>query len=199
MRTYNFFVVEIDKPLKDTIKTESGFELYVDSRFNEFEHRTQSGKVVAVPFKYDTGVKIGDELYFHHRVVLQQGQALTGFENHYLVSYHNKDAVECQAIAYKCQDTGEVHPLSSWHLIEQIQEERDEKSDSIELVELKKKPITKGRICFETEFTKELGLSIGDVVVFKQNHDYDVIVDGKSYGRVPTQSLMYVEEEVYND
>jgi co-chaperonin GroES (HSP10) len=199
MRTYNFFVVEIEKTTQDTMVTESGLELYIDTRFNEFEHRTQSGKVIAVPFKHDHGVKVGDELYFHHRVVLQEGQALTGYDNHYLVSYHENDALECQAIAYKCKDTGEIHPLSSWHLIEQIQEERDEKSDSLELVEFKKKPITKGKICFETKFTKELNVKPGDTVVFMKNHDYDVLVDGKSYGRVPTQSLLYVEEEVHND
>lgn len=193
MRTYNFFVVEVEKTLQDTMTTEGGLELYIDTRFNEFEHRTQSGKVVAVPFKYDTGVKVGDELYFHHKVILQEGQALTGYDNHYLVSYHDSDAVESQAIAYKCQETGEVHPMSSWHLLEQIQDDREETSDSIEVVHLKEKPITRGRVCFETKFTKELGIKKGDVVVFPKNHDYDVKVDGKSYGRVPTRSLLYVE------
>lgn len=193
MRTYNFFVVEVEKTLQDTMTTEGGLELYIDTRFNEFEHRTQSGTVVAVPFKYDTGVKVGDELYFHHRVVLQEGQALTGYENHYLVSYHERDAVESQAIAYKCKDTGEVHPLSSWHLIEQIQDDRDEQSDTLEVVHLKDKPVTRGRVCFENKFTEELGVKVGDVVGFKKNHDYDVLVDGKPYGRVATSSLMYVE------
>lgn len=198
MRTYNFFVVEIEKTLQDTMVTDSGLELYIDTRFNEFEHRTQSGKVVAVPFKYDTGVKVGDELYFHHRVVLQEGQALTGFENHYVVSYDKGDDIESQAIAYKSHETGEVHPLSTWHILEQIQDERDEKSDVIDLVEFKKKPITRGRVCFENEHTKDLGLKIGDIVGFKQNHDYDIMIDGKPYGRVPQKSLLYVEEEIHN-
>ena len=199
MRTYNFFIVEVENIVKDTITTEGGLELYLDGKFNDFEHRTQCGKVVAVPFKYDHGVKVGDELYFHHNVTLNNGQPLTGYDNHYLVSYSDYDAVASQAIAVKSKETGEVRVLSSWTLIEQIQEEREEKSTSLEVVTLSEKPITKGKIVIETDGTRDLGLKIGDIVGFKKNMDYDMVVDGKPYGRVRTQDLLYVEEEVPND
>tara|TARA_Y100001937_G_C7095878_1_gene320043 strand:- start:437 stop:1036 length:600 start_codon:yes stop_codon:yes gene_type:complete len=199
MRTYNFFIVEVDKVLKDTITTSGGLELYLDGKFNDFEHRTQCGTVVAAPFKYDHGVSVGDELYFHHNVTLNNGQPLTGYDNHYLVSYNDNDAIASQAIAFKSKETGEVKVLSSWALVEQIQESRDESSDSIEIVTLKEKPVTKGRIAIDTDATKELGLKVGDIVGFKKNMDYDMIVDGKPYGRVRAQDLLYVQEEVHND
>jgi len=69
MKTFNLFVVELEKTIDDTITTSGGLELYVDNRFNEFENRITEGPVVAVPFKYETGVKPGDTLYFHHLVV----------------------------------------------------------------------------------------------------------------------------------
>jgi len=198
MKTYNFFIVEIESVSQDTITTDSGLELYIDTRFNEFEHRTQHGKVIAAPFKWDHGVEVGDTLYFHHRVVLNEGQPLTGYDNHYLVGYHPSDAIESQAIAFKSQKTGEVKVLSGWTLIEQIQEERDDfPSDLIEMVKLEEKPITKGRIVFDSEGTKELGLKIGDIVGFQKNRDYDLKVDDTSYGRIRTKDLLYVEE--HND
>ena len=46
MKTLELFVVELEKQLKDTIKTDSGFELYVDSKFKDFEHRVTDGPVV---------------------------------------------------------------------------------------------------------------------------------------------------------
>ena len=55
MKTFNLFVVKLKNRLKDTVKTESGFELYVDPKFNDFTNRTTEGPVVCVPFKYDTG------------------------------------------------------------------------------------------------------------------------------------------------
>lgn len=196
MKTYNFFIVEVEKKAKDTLKMSSGVELYIDPKFNEFEHRTQSGKVIAAPFKYEHGVKKGDELYFHHLVVMNDGQPLTGYDNHYLVAFDPKQCINSQAIAYKSAETGEIHPLSTWVLVEQIQEDRDEKSDVIELVELKKKAITKGRIVYENQVTEDLGVKKGDVVAFKENMDYDIEVDGKAYGRVRSVDLMYVEETV---
>ena len=39
MKTFNLFVVELEKTIDDTITTSSGLELYVDNRFNEFENR----------------------------------------------------------------------------------------------------------------------------------------------------------------
>ena len=39
MKTYNLFIVKLDKTMNDTIKTDSGLELYIDTRFDEFEHR----------------------------------------------------------------------------------------------------------------------------------------------------------------
>ena len=86
MRTFDLFVVELERLVDDTITTDSGLELYIDTRFNEFENRITEGPVVAVPFKYETGVKPGDTLYFHHLVVINEGQPLTGDDNHYLVS-----------------------------------------------------------------------------------------------------------------
>jgi hypothetical protein len=50
MKTFNLFVVELDRTINDTITTSGGLELYIDNRFNEFENRVTEGPVVAVPF-----------------------------------------------------------------------------------------------------------------------------------------------------
>ena len=89
MKTFDLFIVELEKTVNDTIKTESGLELFIETKFenSEFDYRVTQGPVVAVPFKYDTGVSVGDTLYFHHLVVMQEGQVLTGVDNHYFVQY----------------------------------------------------------------------------------------------------------------
>ena len=65
MEALELFVIELDKPLDDTITTKSGLELYVDTRFNEFERRITEGPVVSPPIKYNTGVKKGDRSEEH--------------------------------------------------------------------------------------------------------------------------------------
>lgn len=193
MRTFDLFVVEIKKTIEDTMTTKGGLELYVDNRFKEFEHRVNEAPVVAVPFKYDTGVKPGDTLYFHHHVVINGGQPLTGEEDHYLIRW-DKSTVANQAIAYKSKDTDEVIPLGGWAIFEEMEKEEAEKTESgLELVSLKEKPTTKAKLAFESEGTREMGLSVGDVCAFRKNIDYRFKINGKEYIRIPESELLYVE------
>ena len=197
MRTFNFFVVELKKLVNDTIITDSGLELYIDSKHDdmgEFNYRVTEGPVVASPFKFQTGVRPGDTLYFHHLVVMQGGQVLTGADDHYIVKY-SEEALNNQAIAYKCQDTGEIRPLTGWSLLEPVEEEQKTNSDVIEVVQLKEKLPTKGRVAFTSSGIKDLGLKVGDVVGFKENRDYRIKIDGKEYYRTRVEDLLYVEEE----
>lgn len=193
MRTFNLFVVELEKTINDTITTSSGLELYVDNRFDEFKNRITEGPVVASPFKYKTGVKPGDTLYFHHLVVINEGQPLTGDDNHYLVKYDEDHAINNQAIAFKDSDTGDVHPLAGWSLLEPIEEETVQESSIIEVVKLEEKLPTRGRVAFTSSGIEEIGLSVGDVVGFKENRDYRITIDGKEYYRTRVEDLLYKE------
>tara|TARA_R100000388_G_scaffold43589_1_gene33255 strand:- start:2031 stop:2621 length:591 start_codon:yes stop_codon:yes gene_type:complete len=195
MKTFNLFVVELDKKLHDTITTEGGLELYVDNRFNEFENRVTEGPVVAIPFKYDTGVEEGDTLYFHHLVVLNDGQTLTGMKNHYTVRYDPEHTINNQAIAYKSKKTGEIKPLAGWSLLKPVEEEKELKSNIIEIVDLKEELPTKGEVAFVAPWIEELGLEVGDIVAFQKNRDYRITIDGQEYYRTRAEDLLgvYVE------
>ena len=196
MKTLDLFVVELEKQINDTIVTDGGLELYVDSKFNEFEHRVTEGPVVAAPMRHDTGVREGDTLYFHHLVVLNEGQVLTGHDKHYLVRYDPEHTINNQAIAYKCQDTGQIRPLAGWTLLEPIEElEAGEQSDLIEVVKIVESPVRSARVPFDCEATDELGIKKGDVVGLKKNRDYEIKNDGKTYFRVRAEDILYVEEE----
>jgi co-chaperonin GroES (HSP10) len=195
MRTYNYFVVELEKLINDTLVTDSGLELYIDHKYNEngeFENRVTEGPVVCSPFKIDTGVRPGDTLYFHHLVVMQGGQVLTGDDKHYIVKC-SKEALSNQAIAYKDQDTGEIKPLFGWSLLEPVEEEEEFPNDLIEMVQLTEKLPTKGRVAFESEELNDIGVEVGDVVGFKENRDYRIKIDGKEYYRTRVEDLLYVE------
>jgi len=194
MKTFDLFVVKIDKLINDTITTDSGLELYIDNRFNEFKNRTTEAPVVAVPFKYNTGVEVGDILYFHHLVVINDGQPLTGEDNHYLVRYDPDHTVNNQAIAYKSAKTGVVHPMAGWALLERVEEPEEEQSSIIDVVKLKDNPVTKGMVAFTPPWVEVLGLKVGDVVGFKKNMDYRIKIDGKEYYRVRAEDLWYVEK-----
>jgi co-chaperonin GroES (HSP10) len=197
MKTFNLFVVKLKKRLKDTITSDSGFELYVDARFDDFKNRTTEGPVVCVPFKFDTGVEEGDTLYFHHLVVLggdNNGQIFTEEDNTYIVTYNPNNAIGNQAIAYKSQKDNKIRCLAGWCLLKSVeQEELSLQSDIIEIVDLTEKLPTKGEVAYTCKEADELGVLPGDVVGFKQNRDYRINIDGVEYYRTRAEDLMYVE------
>tara|TARA_R100001460_G_scaffold47753_1_gene85572 strand:- start:376 stop:975 length:600 start_codon:yes stop_codon:yes gene_type:complete len=199
MKTLDIFVVELEKQIDDTIKTEGGLELYVDTRFNEFKHRITEGPVVAAPIKHNTGVKEGDTLYFHHLVVMNEGQMLTGDDNHYIVQFDPNQTINNQAIAYKSKKSGHIHPLAGWSLMEPIEVEKEKPSESLEVVSFSETPVKKAKVAFDAPWISELGVKKGDVIGLPKNRDYEITIEGKKYFRVRTEDFLYVEEEVHND
>ena len=194
MKTLNFFVVEIPKRINDTIRTESGFEIFIDPKFNEFKHRTTEAEVVSSPMKYDTGVKTGDTLYFHHLVVVNDGQPLTGMDDQYIVKCDPDYTIGNQAFAYKSKKTGKVKPLFGWSILEAVEEHVDQPSEIIEVISTKEKPVRTGSVAFNSSDLKDLGLKKGDVVGFAQGMDYRIMIDDKEYYRVRSEDLLYVEK-----
>lgn len=195
MNSLKDFIVFVPQRLNDKIVV-NGLELYVDPKYDEFSHRKTSGEVVAVPLKYNTGVKEGDTIYFHHHVVINGGQKMQYGEDLYLVRYSDTRATENQAIAHKSKETGEVKPMKGWSLLTPYMEETPKLSEIIETVELTEKPYTNGIVAFDSDELAEIGVKKGDIVGFKKNHDYEVDIDGEKYFRVRTEDLLYVKEQV---
>lgn len=195
MNSLKDFIVFVPQRLNDKIVV-NGLELYVDPKYDEFSHRKTSGEVVAVPLKYNTGVKEGDTIYFHHHVVINGGQKMQYGEDLYLVRYSDTRATENQAIAHKSKDTGEVKPMKGWSLLTPYMEEAPKLSEIIETVELTERPYINGIVAFDSEDLQDMGVKKGDIVGFKKNHDYEVDIDGEKYFRVRTEDLLYVKEQV---
>ena len=190
--------VELEKPVHDEIVLQNGAKLYVDSKFNEFKWRVTEGPVVCAPYRHDTGVEEGDTLYFHHLVVVNEGQVLTGHDNHYLVRYDPSHTVNNQAIAYKSKKSGHIYTLAGWTLIKPVEND-SLSSDIIEVVELEKAPTTRGTVAFSGDYMEDVQVRPGDTVVFRDKMQYKINIDGEDYYRVRSEDLLYVEEEVHND
>jgi co-chaperonin GroES (HSP10) len=194
MKTMNLFVVKVDKPINDTIVTEGGLELFIDTKFNEFEHRTIEGEVVSSPLLIENDVQPGDTLYFHHLVVVEGGQKISWEDNHYYVNCNKDFTISNQAFAYKKKGTDNIIPLFGWCLLEEVPQEEDAQEQLIEIVSIEDKLPTTGIVSFEAKCLDDLGVKQGDEVAFAKNMDYRVKIDGKEYYRVRSEDLLYVKK-----
>lgn len=190
MQALNSFLVQLETNVKDTITTDSGLKLFIDTRFEggEFDNRVTGGPVVGVPARYKTDVRIGDTIYFHHLVVLNKGQLMPGTDDVYMVDYHPDIVTNNQAFAYKSAESGHIYTLAGWALIEHMDQDEEVESKLIELVKLKDPEVTKGVLAFDVP---ELDIKAGAVVGFKKNRDYKIEIDGKDYYRIAISQLLY--------
>lgn len=197
MRMLENFLVRLPKRFKDTIKV-NGQELYLDPKFDEFQHRVMQGEVVSVPMRYEKVAEPGDTLYFHHHVVMDKGQGLRyNDEEIFIVRYHPDTPYASQAFAVKDEDG--IRVLSQWVLLEPIKEDNQLKSDTIQIITFEEEENKRGKIAFINETLKEAGLRVGDTVGFSKNSDYEIEIEGKKYWRMRFDDLLYVEIEEVHD
>tara|TARA_R110000851_G_scaffold293622_3_gene448212 strand:- start:50 stop:625 length:576 start_codon:yes stop_codon:yes gene_type:complete len=189
MNLLHYFVVKLPKLFNDEISM-GDQTIFIETKFNEFDHRVNEGEVVHVPLKYDTPVNPGDTLYFHHNVVMNGGMPFAEYKDHYLVSYDEKVAVNCHAYAYRPKGSEEIIPLGLWSLLSPCFEEEIEES-FVETVNFKTAERKTGVVAGMNTSTMNLGLNIGDVVGFKKNMDYSFKVDDKEYFRTRAEDLLY--------
>jgi len=191
MKVLRHFVVEVPKKHNDTLKVGEQ-EIYIDTRFNEFEHRVCHGVVVSSPYLLETGVKKGDTLFFHHHVT--QNTSLSLGDDKYIVVYDQENPRASHAIAYRSSD-GELGMLSEWVFVQPPEKEEEEVTKSGIIVDLKaKEQDDKTAIVFmpHPELINQ-GVEIGDVVGFDLGSDYKMKLDDDSIVyRMRLEDLSYV-------
>ena len=137
MKSLKHFFVEVPEKTTGTI-TVGDKELFLDTRFNEFEHRVCYGRVVSVPRLVKTGVKKGDTLFFHHHVTKSDNLRID--DGIYMAVLDLENPRGSHAIAYR-DSKGELHMLADWVFLEPLEEEEEEEvtDTGVIIVSLKEK------------------------------------------------------------
>lgn len=192
MKPLKDFIVYVPERVNETKKI-GDIEIYIDTKFNEFEHRVMHGEVMGVPQKYKTDVEVGDTLFFHHHVVITP-QVVDQKHHLYQVLFDPNGGFSSQAYAVKKKDTGEVIALGDWVFLEPIRPEAKLKSDLLEIVSYDTPRNEKGKIKYASDKIKEHGLEVGDTVFFQKDADYEMLIDNQTLWRMLVQHLMVVEK-----
>jgi co-chaperonin GroES (HSP10) len=192
MKPLKDFIVYVPERVNETKKI-GDIEIYIDTKFNEFEHRVMHGEVMGVPQKYKTDVEVGDTLFFHHHVVITP-QVVDEKHHLYQVLFDPNGGFSSQAYAVKKKNTGEVIALGDWVFLEPIRPEAKLKSDLLEIVSYDTPRNEKGKIKYASDKIKEHGLEVGDTVFFQKDADYEMLIDNQTLWRMLVQHLMVVEK-----
>lgn len=200
MKTIKHFTVFSEKKITDTVKHGS-LELKIDPDFNKYHHAVQCASIDTVPYKVnelfenDPVLQKGDKVYFHHFVV-QDVNSLK--ENIYVVTE--------PSFLWCLIRSGEIIPLGDQLLCQPIKESGEVKTDSglwLKWNEIKGDHLHNfgsniaevkqhAKITHVSENCKRAGIKTGDIIVFRQDADYDIEIEGQKYFRMKKDNILIV-------
>lgn len=179
-------IVSIEKKFKD--QTDSG--IYIDTSFKPEHHVVITGKVEAVALRtpkefrsgefYDT-VRVGDKLYFHYLVLLDDDNRIQLDKDYYLVDYF-------QAMA-TVRD-GKVYPVGEHILIEPIEEEVTHSHIIIPDI-AKKKDTNRGRVFA----SNDPEIPEGSIVEYDPIGKFENEIEGKKLYVMYNSNILAKHEE----
>ena len=191
MKSLNHFIVHIPKKFKDEV-TFNGGSLKIINKFNEFDHRVNSGEIINVPKGIDKK-HIGDTMYFHHHVVIEQRYDIG--DNLYLVQYDFDGGYGNHAIAIEDKD-GNIAMLGDWCFVAPPVEKEEKSDDSVIILSLTEEPELEGVLLSIPEDSEWVGAKSGDLVGYTKNSEYEMeLLDGSKVYRMRTTELVYVKED----
>jgi co-chaperonin GroES (HSP10) len=192
MRPLRQFIVKLPQKFKDKIEV-GGIELELVSKFNEFEHRFNYGHIVAAPVGFDKAPYIGQILYFHHHVVMEQMYDIG--DDLYLVNYDPAGGYGNHAIAIE-DEAGNITMLGDWCFVLPPNEEEETTTASGLILEIKKEPKLEGQLLAISRDSEWIGAKSGDMVGYRKNSQYEMeLINGDKVYRMRTTELVYVKEE----
>ena len=194
--------VEKDRHAKRTV---GGIELITPTNYNPHAiyNVVQDGIVVAVCDHYEGGevpIEVGDKVYTTHNICHDDNIIEVNGEVFYRADLTSD-------IYCKIKD-GKVIPICGWCFAAPITEaeagrelERDEYGRMLEktksgiITKVNVEPSTKrALIKYPSEELSEMGINEGDVVIYRKDCDYEMIIEGQTLFRIRTKDILAVDE-----
>lgn len=180
----NKFLVEVDEQF--VIPKINGIDFFVDTDYNPKALATKTGRIHTLPitvtedFIYDNKLNVGDRVVFSHLVC----QKINRFaENVFFCSYHN---------IYAKVMVGELQPLEDIFFCEKMK-----MPDTVIGAFTKEGEVSDkyARVFSVSNYSKEQGVEIGDIVFFTKNADYEMDVNGKSIYKMHLRNVIAIERD----
>jgi len=203
----NYFLVEVEKPYEDTVEL-NGLEISLDVKWDPYTFARQYGIVHETPgwlpegLKFD--VKKGDKVYFHHHITGSVGavtvdqkfanESSQDLKSENLITWIDKEniyKVHWQQM-YARVRKGKLKMLHHWNFVEQKTEDEDSiKTKSGIFIKPEVEDITlHGNILHMNSWLKEQGVNVGDEVIFSENSEYEMTIEGKKMLRMRNEDIL---------
>jgi co-chaperonin GroES (HSP10) len=185
------FLVKLEKLVEDTVKV-NGVEMYLDSSYDPMRFARQYGEVVIAPERLSSkymDVKVGDRIYFHHFVADKKNQMVEDEDGNYILQ------VDAGQIYCAVRDN-KIIMQNFWCFVEQKTELEDnyKTSSGIFLKSTMEIEEQRGYLKYANQEILDYGAKINDEVIFSENSEYNMNVEGQELLRMRNIDILAVVE-----
>jgi co-chaperonin GroES (HSP10) len=188
----DIFLVKLNKLVEDTV-TVNGVEMYLDSSYDPMAFARQYGEVLITPEKLSSkymDVQVGDRIYFHHFVADQKNKLIEDEDGNFILQV-NANQIYCAV------RDGEIIMQNFWCFVEKKTEpeENFKTKSGIFLKATVEVEDLRGYLRHGNQEIIDYGAKIGDEVVFTENSEYSMNVEGKELLRMRNIDILAVIEK----
>ena len=183
----DLYWIEVEKETEDTIMLH-GKELYRDTSYDPMKLARQYGTVYKTPIQdtKDTGIQEGDKVWFHHFVATPVN----------LVKHADRENIYQTSAEqiYLIKRNEEYIPVGVWNFMEQEVKEPEQSESGIFLETSASEVELHGYAVIINKWMKERGVKEGDRVVWSENSEYDMNIEGEKLLRMRNFDVLAVYE-----
>ena len=181
MRSVFNFIIESSKRYNNS-KDIEGKELILNTEISErdYMYTNRIGTVKAIPAIIKTPIKPGDSVILHHNV-FRRWIDIRGKEKDSSSRIQENDYMVSPDQIYAYKRNGEWKCLDEYCFVKPI------KADSKWSVLREQKLL--GELVYSNEYLKSLGLSVGDIVGFSPDSEYEFNIDDEKLYRVLSNQI----------
>lgn len=158
---------------------------------NDISKTVRYGEVISTPVMFDTILKEGDIIYFHHNIV-RRATAMDGQRMHGLYEINRQEGLyNCPLEEiYGIERDGKFMSLDPFCFIKPIKNDVLKKEGKILTVDQYTEKPNIGIIKYGNKQLEKLGFKEGDKVVFKVDSEYEFTVYGEKLYRMNTKKIL---------
>ena len=190
---YSFIIKPLEERYNNKIKV-GDRELIVNTKIEDHKYVSKRAVVVEVPIAFKTNIEVGDEVIVHHNI-FRRWYNMRGIEKN-SSQFFEDNKYFCnidQIYMYKKDD--KYIPHLSYCFVKPLLNK-----DSLRVE--KEKPLI-GMMKYVNNSLEDAGVTIGDIVTFKPNSEFEFLIDGERLYCMKSNNIVinhgYKEnEEEYN-
>ena len=186
-------LVSVPQNYKTEIKLRNGKTLYTNPHFGSTDDIIQYGEVIALPWLYKDKlvIKEGDVLFFHHNITrhtFMKGQTL---KSKFCYDDNDSYLVPINLVYAFQRESQEIQTVAPYVFVEPYTPPLPKLKHGLVHPE-KSKKISKqlGRLKYINDDLRELGLTEGDLIVYKKDADIKVYTQDETVYRMENDWIL---------